>query len=243
MGRPKRVEQFCATEVGIVHVMQRCVRRAFLAGRDALTGKDYGFRREWIRRRLELLSSVFGVDVLSYAVMSNHLHLVLRTRPDVVVAWSDEEVAFRWLRLFPGQRLEEHLGDPSEVAVEMLLNAPGKVAQLRQRLSDISWFMKCLSEPIARQANKQDECTGRFWEGRFKAQKIVDEAGLLACTMYVDLNPVRAALASTPESSEFTSAFDRIRGSRGVRQSSAAHEALPASPEEDAEYREVQQRL
>ncbi len=59
--------------------------------------------------------------------------------------------------------------------------------------------MRALSEPIARLANKQDECTGRFWEGRFKAQRIVDEAGLLACAMYVDLNPVRTALADSPD--------------------------------------------
>lgn len=105
MGRPKRAEDFAWDEVGIVHVVQRCVRRAFEAGQDVSTGIDYGFRREWIRRRLELLSSVFGLDVLTYALMSNHMYVVLRTRPDVVETWSDKEVAYRWLRLFPGKRL------------------------------------------------------------------------------------------------------------------------------------------
>jgi hypothetical protein len=83
-------------------------------------------------------------------------------------------------------------------------------------------------------ANKQDECTGRFWEGRFKAQRITDEAGLLACAMYVDLNPVRAAMAESPETSEHTSAYDRIGGSvRGKKAESAALEIAPVSPEQD----------
>ena len=92
MPRPQRSEQFDPTDVCIVHVVQRCVRRAFLAGVDQLSGKDYSFRREWIRRRMEALASVFAVDVLSYAIMSNHMHQILRNRPDVVASWSDQEV-------------------------------------------------------------------------------------------------------------------------------------------------------
>ena len=91
MGRALRAEQFDVNEVAIVHAVQRCVRRAFLAGKDPLTGTDFGFRREWIRRRVEALASVFGVDVLTYAVMSNHMHLILRNRPEVVKQWTDKE--------------------------------------------------------------------------------------------------------------------------------------------------------
>ena len=95
-----------------MHAIQRCVRRAFLAGKDERTGVDYDFRREWIRRRMEALASVFGVDVLSYAILSNHIHIILRNRPDVVKQWSDQDVALRWLRVYPGRRMEEHLADP-----------------------------------------------------------------------------------------------------------------------------------
>jgi hypothetical protein len=97
MGRVARAEQFLSTEIGIVHAVQRCVRRAFLAGVDEKTGKDFSFRREWIRRRMEALASVFGIDVLAYAFMSNYMHLILRNRPDVVATWTDQEVAIRWL--------------------------------------------------------------------------------------------------------------------------------------------------
>lgn len=232
MVRPTRNEQFVAGDVCIVHAVQRCVRRAFLAGVDEKSGVDFSFRREWIRRRMEALASVFGVDVLTYAVLSNHIHLILRNRPDVVAAWSDEEAALRWLRVFPGRRLDEQLAEPTENDVRTLAGNRQRMAEVRSRLSDISWFMRALSEPIARLANKQDECTGRFWEGRFKAQRIVDEAGLLACAMYVDLNPIRAAMAQSPEQAIHTSAYDRIKAERGEEIPSAAFDLVTVSTEE-----------
>ncbi|TVS07731.1 MAG: hypothetical protein EA424_29445 [Planctomycetaceae bacterium] len=232
MGRPLRCEQFDAGEVCVVHIVQRCVRKAYLAGRDDRTGIDYSFRREWIRRRLEALASVFGIDVLTYAIMSNHLHVILRNRPDVVATWSDEQAALRWLRVFPGRRLDEQLAEPTENDVKALAADGERMAVVRRRLSDISWFMRALSEPIARLANKQDECTGRFWEGRFKAQRIVDEAGLLACAMYVDLNPVRAALADSPDQAVHTSAYDRIQAERGEQIASAAFDLVSVSTEQ-----------
>lgn len=233
MPRPLRSEVFDPSESAIVHCIQRCVRRAFLAGVDRETGKDFSYRKEQIRRRMEALASVFGVDVLTYAVMSNHLHVILRNRPDVVAQWSDEEVAVRWLRVFPGRRLEDHLADPTDVEVAMLIQQKERLASIRLRLSDISWFMRALSEPIARRANKEDECTGHFWEGRFKSQRIVDEAGLLACAMYVDLNPVRAAIVESPDKSLHTSAYDRIKSQQGALIDSAAYE-LKAIPREEA---------
>ncbi len=232
MGRSNRSEQFDPLEVCIVHAVQRCVRRAFLAGKDAQSKKDYSFRREWIRRRMEALASVFAMDVLTYAIMSNHLHVVIRNRPDAVAKWSDREVALRWLRVYPGRRLEEHLAEPTESDVEMLVKQTEKLAKIRIRLSDISWFMKALAEPIARMANQQDEVTGRFWEGRFKAQRIADEAGLLACAMYVDLNPIRAAMTETIEAYLHTSAYDRIAGAKGDTIPSAAFDLKPVSNEE-----------
>ena len=233
MPRPSRDQQFDPAEVCIVHCVQRCVRRAFLAGVDRESGKDYSFRKEWIRRRLEALASVFGIDVLSYAIMSNHIHVILRNRPDVVAQWSDQEAALRWLKVFPGRRIEEHLAEPTDNDVKTLVRNKKKLKEVRRRLADISWMMRSLAEPIARLANKQDECTGRFWEGRFKAQRIVDEAGLLACAMYVDLNPVRAAMAESPETSLHTSAYDRIEAGKGKEILSAAFD-LVAVPTEEA---------
>lgn len=157
MPRAQRHEQFDSHDVCIIHTDQRCVRRAFLAGMDHATGTDYSFRKEWIRRRMEALASVFAVDVLSYAIMSNHMHQILRNRPDVCAQWSDEEAAIRWLRVFPGRRLEEHLAEPTENDVKTLVQDKQRLAEVRQRLSVISWFMRALAEPIARMANRQDD--------------------------------------------------------------------------------------
>ncbi len=98
--------------------------------------------------------------------MSNHMHVILRNLPDVVAAWSDQEVALRWLKVFPGRRLDEQLAEPTDSDVNRLVADVERMSIVRRRLADISWFMRALSEPIARLANKQDECTGRFWEGR-----------------------------------------------------------------------------
>ena len=237
MPRALRSEQFDPNEVCILHLVQRCVRRSYLAGIDPVSGKDFGFRREWIRCRMERLASVFGIDLLSYAILSNHLHLIARNRPDVVATWSDHDVALRWLKVFPGQRLDEHLGQPTTHEVETLARNAKRIAEIRTRLSNPSWFMKALCEPIARLANKQDEVRGHFWEGRFKAQSIIDEAGLLACSLYVDLNPVRAAMAETPEKSLHTSAYDRIKALEGATIPSAAAELVAIETEEAGRIR------
>ena len=211
MPRQARGEVVDPTEVQILHCVQRCVRRAFLCGKDPLSGKDYEHRRLWIRRRLEFLASVFAIDCLTFSVMHNHLHLVLRSRPDVLATWTDEEIASRWLRLFPKRRNKDGSpAEPTDVERNMILNDPEALAERRKRLSDVSWWMKCTSENIARRSNREDAVTGHFWEGRFKVQILLDEPSLLACAAYVDLNPIRAAIANSPETSDFTGAKDRI---------------------------------
>ena len=215
MARIPRKELIEETEVGIYHCINRCVRRAFLCGQDALTGKNFDHRKVWIRERLEFLAGQFSIEVCGFAVMSNHLHLVLRNRPDIVSNWSDEEVARRWWNLFPGRKEEnKQPAKPNKHELAALMADKEAVQERRRRLSSLSWFMRCLAEPIARQANREDECTGRFWEGRYKCQRLLDEAAVLACSVYVDLNPIRAGVAKTPETSEFTSGYERAKSRR-----------------------------
>ena len=142
--------------------------------------------------------------------MSNHYHIVVRIKADEVKLWSDEEVAHRWLQIFSGPLLmHQYLLDVSLTSTELKCVAD-LLATWRERLSDLSWFMRCINEPIARLANREDHCTGRFWEGRFKSQALLDERAVLACMAYVDLNPIRAAMAKTPEQSDYTSIQERI---------------------------------
>lgn len=195
--------------VGIYHCISRCVRQAFLCGQDAYTGNSYEHRKAWIKNRLKQLADAFAIDVFAYAVMSNHLHVVIRNRPDVAEKWTDEEVARQWLKVFPGVVKSK---DDEEInnKVNLLTSNAERITVLRERLSSVSWFMRCLNEHVARQANREDECKGRFWEGRFTCQSLLDETAVLTCMAYVDLNPVRAGIADTPETSHFTSVQDRI---------------------------------
>ncbi|PST94008.1 transposase, partial [Photobacterium iliopiscarium] len=84
------------------HVINRCVRRAYLCGDDPYNGKNYQHRRGWIVNRIKQLASVFCIDVCAYAVMSNHYHLVLKIDIEQQQKLTPEEVISRWLQLFSG---------------------------------------------------------------------------------------------------------------------------------------------
>ena len=220
MPRAPRRETSDDSVIGIYHCANRCVCRAFLCGQDRTTGRSFDHRRQWVRERLEELASIFAIDHLNFSVMENHLHALLRNRPDIRDGWSNEEVVLRWWRLFPQRR--DSQGQPGEMTDQerqAFLANPEWIAERRRRLGHISWFMRCLDENIAKRANAEEGISSRFWQGRFKAQRILDECGLLACAMYIDLNPIRARLAETPETSCFTSVFERItaRSEEGKR--------------------------
>ncbi|WP_444959743.1 transposase [Microbulbifer sp. VVAC002] len=193
------------------HCVSRCVRRAFLCGRDSKSGKDYEYRRGWIENRMYKLAEVFALDIAAYAVMSNHYHIVLYIDREAASKWSLKKVITRWQKLFKASSLAQRYLQGDTLDHCEVTRLKEVVSLWRERLMDISWFMRCLNESIARQANAEDNCTGRFWEGRFKSQALLDERALAACMAYVDLNPIRANIAKTPEDSDYTSIQQRIR--------------------------------
>ncbi len=206
---------------GYYHCFCRCVRRAFLSGYDPVTNQDFSHRKAWIVDRMKFLAGLFAIDVCAFAVLANHYHNILRTRPDIAASWSDREVATRWLQLCPRiPRSKKKPVPPIEVQIAALLASPHRIAQLRQRLCSLSWFMGRLNEFIARAANAEDKVKGRFWESRFKCQALLDDIAILAGMVYVDLNLVRAGLAATPEDSDFTSIQERIRAWQQANMSS-----------------------
>lgn len=210
MSKLNRGEVIDPNEVTIAHAFSKTVRRCFLFGDDAFTGKNYDHRKVWIEDMLEHFAAFFAIDLISYAILSNHYHLVLRTRPDIVKTWDDTEVARRWLMICPNRKKDGKGCEPNQAELDSIRNSPVALAEIRERLSSLSWWMRLLNQRVAQRANREEEESGRFWRDRFKCTRLVDEASLLACSAYVDLNPIRAALAETLEESDFTSAKRRV---------------------------------
>ncbi len=215
------------------HVTSRCVRQAYLCGFDRHSGRSYEHRRQWIVDRIRLLSSLFAIDVCAYAVMSNHYHLVLKLCPNQALQWSDDQVMARWCTLFQGPLLVQRYRAGVPLSTPEMTTL-GDIARVwRSRLASISWFMRCLNQPIARQANIEDGCTGKFWECRFSSQALKTEEALLSCMAYVDLNPIRAGMSTRPEDSEYTSIRERIAPAfdlgRAIREQRKAGDIRPFS--------------
>ena len=205
-----RSSQISLSDTPYYHCVSRCVRQAFLCGTDSFSGHSYEHRRDWVAQRLLFLSSVFSIDICAYAVMSNHVHVVLHVDTKQVMDWTDKDIVQRWHLLHKGTLLTQMFAAGGTLSKGQKLTLDDTISEYRRRLHDISWLMRNLNEYIARQANKEDECKGRFWEGRFKSQALLDDAALLSCMAYVDLNPIRTKIANTPDTSEHTSIQQRL---------------------------------
>lgn len=212
------------------HCISRCVRRAYLCGKDHYSGRNFDHRKPWLLERLALLTSIFAIDIAAYAIMSNHFHLVLHIDRARAMSWSDDEVLRRWTQLYRGPYVvQSYLAGHKLERAELDLLA-AHVNSIRHKLFSLSKFMAALNEYMARRANLEDGCTGRFWEGRFKSQALLDTTGLLSCMAYVDLNPIRSGVAENLEESDFTSIQDRIREIQERHFAEPARRPAPAFP-------------
>ncbi len=194
------------------HLVSRRVRRSFLCGKDKQTGKNYEYRRKWLVKRIQQLTPAFAIDIEAYAIMSNHFHLVVYYDPNECHRWSDEEVVTRWLTAFP-PRFDDDQDKHAVLDLHrgIMLSNPEKLEHARRTLGSVSMFMKYLKQPIAYRANREDGCSGHFFEGRFRSGAILDEDSLIAAMAYVDLNPVRAKIVASFEQYEETSARVRLK--------------------------------
>jgi hypothetical protein len=193
-------------KAGTYHCINRCVRRSWLCGFDRYTKRSFEHRKPWVEARVLELGEIFACGIYSYAVMSNHLHLVVHVSPNTARDWSAVEVATRWVKLYPAPSAEL-----CEQKIDAIIENAELIEVYRSRLANLSWLMKSLSEHIARRANAEDKIGGKFWEGRFKCQALLSEKAILAAMTYVDLNPVRASIAKGVSSSLYTSVKVRNR--------------------------------
>ncbi len=230
----RRSEQIDPENGGYYHLISRCVRRAFLCGEDPETHINYDYRRQWIENRIIELAEIFSVEVYAYSVMHNHYHLVIYSDPRAPQKWSDNEVAERWLKVFPGKLDQPGYTSQRANKIQMILKDPQLLATYRERLGSVSWLMRRINEPLAKMANAEDFCKGHFWDhflrpaptvgalgengihyirvnkSRFKSQALLDVGGALSCMAYVDLNPIRACIAQSIGESKHTGIKKRL---------------------------------
>ena len=212
MPRMNRSLSMPLDEIGVYHCYSRCVQQAYLCGYDPDKKVDFSYRKGWIREKLRRLAKAFSIDIWKYALMSTHLHVILRNRPDVSRHWTDQEIARRWWEVCPGRLVDGLPAEPKQVELNLWLSDPEFMRELRSRIADPSWLMRELLVNIARKANKETNKEGKFWDHRFGSRRLLDEAAILACALYVDLNVVRAEQAESLDTSEFTSIHDQIQG-------------------------------
>lgn len=196
MGYP-RSHQVDPLVSGIYHCISRCVR-----GQSLIERPD---RCEWVVRRLERLTRTFAIDVCDFAVMRNHVHILLRTHPDLASAWTDEEVARRWLARPGGPPLVDF-----DERVRLSVRDPGRIAEWRSRLSDLGWFHKLWKERCSRMWNREEDQSGHLWQGRFRSIGCRDEASVLMQAAYILLNPVHCGAETELGDSPRTSMGRRI---------------------------------
>lgn len=213
MARP-RSELISLSDTANYHCVSRCVRKAYLCGIDHDTGINYEHRRQRIEKRLFKLVDIFAIELCAYAIMHNHHHEVLHVNVERANSWTWQEVVIRWHQLFKGKLLSQRFLKNEPLNKPELIELQVLAEKWRLRLTSVSWFMRALNEKIARDANEEDGCTGKFFEARFKSQALLDDKSLITCMAYVDLNPIRAELADSLESSEYTSIKQRIEAAK-----------------------------
>ncbi len=191
------------------HIVSRCARQLHLFG-----GSD---RRRQRRKalflaELERLATFTAVDVAGFAVMDNHIHLLLKVDVDGAHRWTPRQVAERWLALHPPRNGRYRRLDVEEEHITALCADTEKLESCREKLTSVSQFMKELKQEVAQKINALDQVTGPLWAGRFKCKAIENEAQLLATLAYIDLNPFAANTCEVPEAGQHTTLAARLHG-------------------------------
>ena len=203
----------------------------FLCGQDPVTGNNLKHRRVWIQTLLKYQASVFAIDLGNYSILANHQHAILRTRPDIAASWPDEQVAWRWKLAWPPWEDGQWVCHPSDEETQKLLNRPEDIPQLRENRASLSWFMARWKEPIARMANAESQNKGHFYDQRFGSRELVDEGAILCCSVYVDLNQIKADMVDSLQGAHCAAIRDRLPA-RGRREAEASVRKFGAGPAE-----------
>lgn len=210
MSRPARSDLFAANEINRLLLSSRCVRESRLMGIDSSTGKNYEHRRAWLEKRIRRLALQFAIEVQSFSIRDNEVIFIVRNRPDWVKSWSDREIVYRWLMICPKRK--NKLGEPKEPKEEeiiSILQNQNLMLEIRSRLSDPSWWMRLILQPLAARANIEENLTGGFWQGRYQSLVLLDDASAIAASVFTEIASIRDELRKSLRDSIYSSLRDR----------------------------------
>lgn len=217
MTRPRNT-QVSLERTSYYHCMSRCVRKAFLINPNDKTKKNYNHRQKIIENKILALSKAFCITVPAYSIMSNHYHVILHVDKEKALSLSDLEVAKRWLQICQKDDLIKFFVDNDKIKASEKKAIEKRLEIIRERLYSISWFMRVINQSIASFCNREDKITGAFWGSRFKSVALENEAAILSCMTYVDLNPIRAKITSSLKKSNFTSIQHHLKTEKDLEQ-------------------------
>jgi len=198
MARPKR--QWVSQDVGSFHIISRVAGGEFL-----FTESD----KEFFLKRLERLAAGFFLEIHAFCIMSNHFHILATGLEKEARSASKDELIRRY-RLIYGKNAEPPAGT-YDSSYQLIPDADGGEERLRRRLGSISRFVQELKQSFSRWYNKRYERYGYLWGDRFKGVIVSKGEAQLACSAYIDLNPVRAGLVQKPEDYRWCSLGLRVR--------------------------------
>jgi REP element-mobilizing transposase RayT len=180
-----------------------------------LFGETTPYRKGWVEDEIFRLINIMAIDLFAHSVLSNHYHILIKIRPDIVKRWSAEEVAKRYFALCPSSRKKRPKGvkksdPPTQKEINWFVFASGKLKRARKRLSCVSFFMQRLNHRISCLVHADEGVKGRLWESRFHSRRVVDAVSFLRMMIYIDINLLRAGMVRKLEDSRHTSIRYRI---------------------------------
>ncbi len=222
----------------LYHCISRTVAGAFLF--DAVA-------KERLRRQLWQVADFSGVEVLTYCLMSNHFHLLIRVPDREEVVLSDRELLRRYAVLYPEPRPYQTMTVKYLAAVLQRGGEEAKMwrRRLLARMHDVSEFMKTLKQRYTIWYNQSHERYGTLWAERFKSTIVEGrEAALRVTAAYIDLNPVRAGIVEDPKDYRWSGYGEavggRIEAREGIAEAvSASYGRLLKWREASREYRQL----
>ena len=178
--------------------------------------------------RLDALRTAFPMALLSYAIMDNHLHLVIHFDPAEVKRWSDRDVVERWVRLCPGD-LKRRVDPEAAILrrIDALCGQKRAVKKIRGDLRNLSVFTKLLKQAMAEHYNRQTRETGSLFQGRCAISRAGSDLEAVAMLAYVECNPYAAGLCEKPERGLHTSLEARLWPKGGAASDQQAEDAQP----------------